>query len=796
MAEKCFHCGEDCIEKTIRFEDHSFCCEGCKTVYSILKSSDLGGFYSLEEKGGSKTLLFSQNKYAYLDEPEIIEKLIDYQDDEISMIYFYIPKIHCSSCIWLLEKLYKLKKGIKVSTVDFTKKTVRISFDPKEISLRQIVETLHSIGYEPSINFKDLDKSKSPSGIQKSLWYKIGVAGFAFGNIMLAALPEYFATPLQPIEPKFAELFQYLSFILALPVLLYSASDYFTSAYQAIKHRGINIDIPIAIGVATLFLRSSYEVFFMHQPGYFDSLAGLVFYLLIGKAYQSKTYSNISFDRDYKSYFPISVVKLKEGKEYVIPLTHLKVGDRLLIRNGEIIPADSVLISKEASIDSSFITGEERNHYKKSGEKIFAGSKQVGAAIEVEVIKTISQSELTSLWNDSSLMNNERHQNFQTITSKISSYFTAAILFIAFGALIYWLQTDTSVAINVFTSVLIVACPCALALSAPISFGLAIRSMGKAKLYFKDTSSVERFGNIDQIVFDKTGTITQSQSSTIEYVGRVLKEDELIEIKSGLRNSYHPLSLTLYNFLSGIPIAETSEFEEHIGKGIEFSINHHRYRLGSASYSGFNPDQINSLQTRVYINKNNENLGYYSFSNEYRSELKQVIHSLKAYPLSIITGDNESEKENLKLLFGKHSKILFNQNPIDKLKFIKSIQENKQHVLMIGDGLNDAGALAQSDVGISISEDTNNFSPACDAILDASNFHLLPRYIAFSKNTIRTVIVSMIISLLYNVVGLSFAVQGLLSPLFSSILMPTSSITVVLISTLLINYYSRTFKNQ
>lgn len=219
MAQKCFHCGEDCIDKTIQFEGHPFCCEGCKTVYSILKNSDLGGFYSLEEKGGSKTFLFSQEKYAYLDEPEIIEKLIDYQDDEISMIYFYIPKIHCSSCIWLLEKLYKLKEGIKVSTVNFTKKTVRISFNPKEITLRQIVETLHSIGYEPSINFNDLDKSKSPSGIQKSLWYKIGVAGFAFGNIMLAALPEYFASPLQPIDPKFAELFQYLSLILALPVI-------------------------------------------------------------------------------------------------------------------------------------------------------------------------------------------------------------------------------------------------------------------------------------------------------------------------------------------------------------------------------------------------------------------------------------------------------------------------------------------------------------------------------------------------------------------------------------------------
>jgi Cu+-exporting ATPase len=739
-------------------------------------------------------MLFQQNKYAYLDEPEIIESLLDYQDEEISMINFYIPKIHCSSCIWLLEKLYKLKKGIKVSTVNFTHKTVRISFDPKEISLREIVETLHSIGYQPTINLKNLDKSENV-GIEKSLWYKIGVAGFAFGNIMLAALPEYFATPEQPIDPKYAELFQYLSMVLAIPVVLYSASDYFTSAYYAIKNKGINIDIPIALGVATLFLRSVYDVMILAQPGYFDSLAGLVFYLLIGKAYQSKTYSNIAFDRDYKSYFPISVLKINEGKEYVIPLTHLKKGDRLLIRNDEIIPADSILISPEAGIDSSFITGEEKIQFKKSGEKIFAGCKQVGPAIEVEVIKTINQSELTSLWNDANLIDDSHRKSFQTITNKISTYFTIAILIIASISLIYWLQIDSALAINVFTAVLIVACPCALALAAPISFGQAIRAYGKAKLYFKDTVAVERFGHIDQIVFDKTGTITQAHSATIHFVGNELNDHSYSEIRSGFRNSYHPLSLNLYNHLANYEVVAVDHFNEISGKGIEFEIADSKYKMGSASFCNVALDKQNALQTRVYIQKNEIVLGYFTFSNEYRSELKTVVDELSEYQLSVITGDNESEKEKLAYYFGSTSDIKFNQSPIDKLNYIKSMQERSQQVLMLGDGLNDAGALAQSDVGISISEDTNNFSPACDAILDARNFSLLAKYLIFSKNTTRTVKISMIISLLYNVVGLSFAVQGYLSPLFSSILMPTSSISVVLISSLLIKYYSRSLES-
>ena len=794
MSEKCFHCGEDCIEEEIIFEGHPFCCQGCKTVYTILNAGDLKGFYKLEEQGGTKTQTFHTSKYAYLDEPEITDKLIEYSDDEINVVSFYIPIIHCSSCIWLLEKLYKLKPGIKSSLVDFTRKTVRITYKPTEISLREIVETLHKIGYPPAINLKDLDNQTPKKGIPKTLLYKIGVAGFAFGNIMLAALPEYFATPEQPIDPKFSELFSYLSLMLSLPVVFYSATDYFISAYQAIKHRGINIDIPVALGIATLFLRSVYEVIYLGQPGYFDSLSGLVFYLLIGKAYQSKTYANIAFDRDYKSYFPIAITKLNLGNEYVIPLTHLKVGNRILIRNDEIIPADSILISKEANIDSSFITGEEKTRKMKTGDKIYAGCKQIGPAIEVEVIKTINQSELTQLWNNSNLIDQQRKLKFETLTNIISKWFTVAVLLVAFGALIYWLPTDTNIAIKAFTAVLIVACPCALALAAPITFGQALRLMGNAKLYFKDTLAIERLGMIDHIVFDKTGTITQSHSAKIEYNGKILSKDELSVIRSGLRNSYHPLSLNLYFHLSDIPLVKIDAFEEIAGKGIE--VKHHGviYKIGSRDFCDFPIDKEGTLKTRVFIRIDDNLVGYFTFSNQYRPGLKKVVSQLQDYVLSLITGDNESEKKNLVGYFGKSTSLLFNQNPVDKLNYIKSLQENNAEVLMLGDGLNDAGALAQSSVGISVSEDTNNFSPACDGILDASRFNQLPDYLKFAKKALVTVRISIVVSFIYNVVGLTFAVKGMLTPLLAAVLMPTSSVSVVLISTLIINYYAKLLK--
>ena len=796
MSQKCFHCGEDCIEEEIHFEGHSFCCQGCKTVFTILNAGDLKGFYKLEEQGGTKTQTFHTSKYAYLDEVEITDKLIEYSDDEINVVSFYIPVIHCSSCIWLLEKLYKLKSGIKSSLVDFTRKTVRITYKHSEVSLREIVETLHKIGYPPAINLKDLDNKAQKKGIPKTLLYKIGVAGFAFGNIMLAALPEYFATPEQPIDPKFAELFSYLSLVLSLPVIFYSATDYFTSAFQAIKHRGINIDIPIALGIATLFLRSLYEVNYLGQPGYFDSLSGLVFYLLIGKAYQSKTYANIAFDRDYKSYFPISITKLSRGIEYVIPLTHLKVGNRILIRNDEIIPADSILISNDANIDSSFITGEQKTRKMKTGDRIYAGCKQIGPAIEVEVIKTINQSELTQLWNDSNLIDRDRKLKFESLTNAISKWFTLAVLLVAFGALFVWLPTDTSMAIKAFTAVLIVACPCALALAAPITFGQVLRLMGNAKLYFKDTLAIERLGHINHIVFDKTGTITQSHSAKIEYSGKPISKDRLAVIRSGLRNSYHPLSLNLYHYLNDIPIIKIVAFEEFSGKGVEIIHQGVVYKIGSQVFCDYHMDNDSTLKTRVFIRINDEPVGYFTFSNQYRPGLKQVVSQLHNYALSLITGDNKSEEKNLEGYFGEKTKLLFNQNPVAKLNYIKSLQQNNAGVLMLGDGLNDAGALAQSDVGISVAEDTNNFSPACDGILDASRFKQLPSFLKFAKKALFTVKISIAISLLYNVVGLTFAVKGMLTPLLAAILMPTSSVSVVLISTLIINYYAKLLKED
>ena len=558
----------------------------------------------------------------------------------------------------------------------------------------------------------------------------------------------------------------------------------------------LNIDIPIALGIIVMFVRSTVDIVMDYGSGFFDSLTGLVFFMLLGKMFQIKTYSFLSFERDFKSYFPIAITRIQGNLEESVPIYDIQKGDRLLIRNQELIPVDGILITETAEIDYSFVTGEAIPITKKSGDKVFAGGKQIGKMIEMEVLYSVSQSYLTQLWSNDVFQKNVE-QKHKTITDQISRYFTPILLLIAFASFGYWILKDTNTAFNVFTAVLIVACPCALALTAPFTFGNVLRILGKKKFYLKNALVIEQLAKVDTIVFDKTGTITTNKKSNIVFQGNSISEGDLILIKNVLRASNHPLSRMLYDFLPETQKLKLDHFEEITGKGIQATINGTTIQLGSDSFVGANEDNA-IQQTSVHITINENYIGKYVFNNQYREGLSSLFaHLSQGYQLKILSGDNEGERKALEQLLPPGTELIFNQKPEQKLEFIKNLQEKGQNVMMVGDGLNDAGALAQSNVGISIAENVNVFSPACDAILDASVFDQLDSFMALSKKAITTIKMSFTVSLLYNVVGLSFAITGNLLPLVAAIVMPLSTITIVSFVTLMSNYFAmKTIKNK
>ena len=787
--EKCFHCGDNCDNGIITHQEKSFCCNGCKTVFDILHDNDLDYYYDLEKNPGISPKVV-EGKFNFLENETIINELLEFNEQSTQIVSFLIPTIHCSSCIWVLENLQKLNTAVKTSQVDFPKKFVRITYNSTQTNLKAIVVLLSKLGYEPNISLND-SKSETKK-IDRSLTYKLGVAGFAFGNIMFLSFPEYFEVDEFWLE-KFKYVFRYLMLAFSLPVVFYSGRDYFISAFKSIKSRFLNIDVPIALGIMVLFVRSVAEVVLDIGTGFFDSLAGLVFFLLLGKFFQQKTYNYLSFERDYKSYFPIAVTKLNAenfSKEEQIKVYDILPNDFVLIRNEELIPVDGVLVRGKAYIDYSFVTGESKLVGKSINDEIFAGGKHNGSPIVLKVTKSVKQSYLTQLWNNTTF-NQDNQSVFQNITDKISQRFTKVLLAIAIVSAIVWLFIDLKIALNVFTAVLIVACPCAIALAAPFTLGNLLRIFGIHKLYLKKAEVIEQMAQINTIVFDKTGTLTTNALHTISYVGTVLNTDEVSLVKNLISGSNHPLSRALYNFISSESVKTITHFSEDIGKGISGKINEVEVSIGSLSYvsaktnSAIKNTEDSVNQTTVHVVIQNQYKGYYLFKNEYRLGFDDLLKKLSAsYKIVILSGDNSGESDYLKTKLPNNVDLVFNQKPEDKLNYIKALQNQNQSVMMIGDGLNDAGALAQSDVGFSISENINVFSPACDGILDATKFQNIHQFLLASKKGVQIIKYAFIFSLCYNLIGLGFAVSGHLKPVVAAILMPLSSISIVVFTTL------------
>lgn len=785
----CYHCGDDCIDE-ILYDDKSFCCAGCKAVYKLLSQSNLCNYYTLENHPGVNLKESGMGiRFNYLDDKETTNQIIDFSNEEITKVTFYIPTIHCSSCIYLLEHLYKIEPAIINSKTDFTQKKVFITYKTNEISLKRIAELLYSLGYEPAINNIDLAENEKPK-VLKKLYYKIGIAGFCFGNIMLFSFPEYLS--LGNIETYYKNLFGYLNILLSAPVFFYCASDYFKSAFVGLKQKYINLDVPISLGIAVIFFRSVFEVVSGFGSGYFDSLTGLIFFLLIGKLIQTKTFDFLNFERNYKSYFPISITILKDNNETTTPINKLQKGDRIVVRNGELIPADSILFKGIAKIDYSFVTGESTPIGKVFGEIVYAGGRQEGELLELEVIRDVSQSYLTQLWNNDAFKKTSAGKT--KLNDVIAKYFTVITLIVAVISGVFWLNKDVKTAVNVFTAVLIVACPCALALAGPFALSNTMRIFGRNKFYLKNTEVIEKLSKIDSIVFDKTGTITQIKQSELNYFGSLLSNSELAEIKSLVKNSTHPLSQKIYTSIQCENEFSITNYKEFPGKGIKGVVGQNKYKIGQLEFvvmeSG-NVDKGNKA-SKVYVSKNGNLKGYFVILNYFRKGLDELVQSLKeTKQLSVLSGDNDNERENLMEIFGEKTEMRFFQKPEDKLGYIKSLQNNSKKVLMIGDGLNDAGALKQSDAGIAVTESITSFSPSCDAILSAEKLRMLDNFLRFSKTTMNIIKVSFAFSMLYNFIGLFYAVQGALSPIVAAILMPVSSISVVLFAIFLTDFYAR-----
>ena len=787
----CYHCGEPCLDsQPIQREEKSFCCVGCVTVYDLLASHDLCGYYDVgQNEGVSLKAKNLGGQFDFLKNEDIAQSLLSFSSPTQASITLYIPAIHCSSCVWLLENLSKIQTGVQFTRLNFPEKKIFIQFDPRVTDLLTIVSLLTTLGYEPVLQNQSDAHEKGRKKQERRLLTQIAVTGFCLGNSMLLSFPEYFE--FDPSSQTFQNFFLYLNFGLGLPVYFFGAWDYLKGGWQGItallkrQTKTVSVDIPIAMGISALFLRSMYETWLLGSAGYWDSLAGLVFFLLVGKWVQQRTYAYLTFKRDHASYFPLAVERKESGQWTYKPIHSLQPKDRIRIRPNGLIPADSIVVQDTAWIDYSFVSGESVPVSKRLGEKVFAGGRQLSSTVELEVLKSVDQSYLTQLWNQDAFTK-EKEPKSTALANAFSQYFTLITVAIALFAALYWWQVNPALVWPTATAVLMVACPCALTLALPFAMNTALGILGQNKFYVKNQHVLNQLTEIDQLILDKTGTLTSSKHGHVQFIGKKLTDHQLGMIRGLAEQSAHPLSKTVAHYLKNLsipaqPSPESSK--ETPGLGIEGWTQDTHIQLGQARWIESTVDLPNQPDgSWVWVGWDGALLGYFHIQPVYRTGWKKVLSQLtQKFQLTLLSGDHPRDLTPLYPFFTS-TNAYFEQSPMEKMAFVQNLQAQGHKVCMIGDGLNDAGALQQSEVGIALSEEVQVFTPAADGLLDASEWSRLPDFIGFASDTLHVVKLAFLLSLVFNGIGLSWAVSGQLSPVLAAIFMPLSSLTVVLVA--------------
>lgn len=822
----CAHCGDPCTPRPVRRNGENFCCSGCATAYQLIHELGMEDFYALNEAPGAPVR--DGGDWSWMDEPVLQERLIRFRKGNRAVVQFRLPSIHCSSCVWLLERMPEYVDGVIDARVHYGRRELELHFDPEAVRLSAVATQLQRLGYAPAINRADLDgesEGQLRSRARDPLLKRLGVAGFCAGNIMLLSFPDYFHWDPVTAGPMYG-LVNVLKVVLALPVLFYSGSIYWRAAWLSLKTRVPSVDIPIALGMLALAVRSFYDIVSASGEGYLDSLAGLVFLLLVGRWFQDRVHGFLSFRRDYRSFFPASVLKEEgETRRAVLP-DDLEPGDVILVRPGEVVPADADLL-EEARVDYHFLTGESEPIPMASGERCYGGGRILGSPARLKVAKRLGTSYLASLWERDALREEAQtgsagqetsgpsgrasaqpsaRPKLRQVTDRLSRWFTPLVVVLALASAALWWSAGPAKALEVLTAVLIVACPCGLALAAPFALGHALRYFDRAGLHLRDTAAIERLAALNALVFDKTGTLTAPGAGELRCtpVGGELSADERRAVAAVAAGSAHPVSRRLAEAWGGDLVPLARALRETPGAGIEGSVSQAEdpasawtVRIGSAAYCGV-AEADTQPGTALCINGRLR--AWVHVQPTMRPGSAEALQALgeapraggrPRYRMELLSGDQDQDRQRLEGLFPATAELHFGVSPHDKLARIEALRAEGHTVGMFGDGLNDAGALAASDAGLAVADDLSGYFPASDGVLEASALGRLPQLLQYARAMRGAVWVAIGVSFAYNLVGLSFAVSGRLTPLVAAILMPISSLTVAGLGLLLAALRSR-----
>lgn len=751
-----------------------FCCQGCLTVYNIIHQKGLDAYYTIKQESGifrRRAPVESVDGYfSYIDDPAFLSEYTYKNGHGERVMEFYLEGVHCLACLWLIEKIGETIPGILNIKLEMNR-SVAIVTGASEARFGQVALEFNHLGYRPhplKRNQESLERKKKE---ERAMLTRIGIAGASSGNIMLYAVSLYGGAT----TSEFIHLFHSLTVFFAFPVLVYCSYPFYKNAWQALKNKTVNIDVPISLALIVGGIAGYTHYFQGIELNYFDSLTALVFLLLLSRYFLMKIQEKGLSTNDLQ-FSHLSESALKASTEAMddftpIHIENIKPGDRLKIAAGETIPADGRVLRGSSTVNNSLLTGESQPVDITIGSEIYSGAMNLNSEIIIEVDKTRDDTKLGKI-----LKTVEQGWSLKSpvaqLTNKIAKIFVIVVCVLS-AVLFLWLLPTKGLeaAFAAAITLLIVTCPCALAIAVPLSFYRSLSRAATNGLIIKSDEAIEKLAKVKNVFLDKTGTITygKMQVDSFQINSQTSAEDIYNIIYSLEQGSQHPVAKALLNFLAKgnreLTMLKLENYRETLGRGVEATIDGSQYQI---------------VHQKVY--KNGRVIAEFTLSDALREDSAKIIRELKDMGLKVhvLSGDKTEIVQKISMQAGlNHQEIFGDLSPEDKAQLIKS----KEATIMVGDGANDAIAFKHADIGVAVLGAMDISLKACDVYLTAPGLAPLRDLIILSQETMKVIKRNLVLSLLYNSLSVVATFLGIISPLVAAIIMPVSSLTVA-VSTL------------
>lgn len=773
----CKHCHEEVMTAFHDEHENTFCCQGCLSVHTILKAGNLEKFYDIQEQTGDYTKPVDQIENAhfdYLNSKDFLHQYGQEKNGEWTMS-FYLKGVHCLACLWLIEKLPQIVHSVKEARLNMGKSLVTISLKKGHSEFKEAAETLNKLGYSPFpiSNQDELEKHKTKE--ERALLLKIGVAAFSMMNIML-----YTGSVYAGADGAWFKSFGLLSFILALPVVLFSATPFYRSAFSALKGMRVNIDIPLSIAIILGFIISTVFMIQGKEYYYYDSIATLTFLILLSRFFLRKVQQTSLNKNDLVGIFQRGTFQRRlANQEFEHVLAHqIKEEDIIKVMPNQVFPCDGTIIEGKTRVNLSTLTGESQNISHPRGSNVFMGTLNISEPVLVKANKVGEQSRLGLLLKDlENQSKKESHYNY--LTDRVSKYFVYGVLGLALITLIVTtFISGFEGALENALALIIVTCPCALGLATPLTFSRVMELGQKKGIIIKTDEALERVARSKNLIFDKTGTLTKGQYVVTKYTidaPESFKNFQPEELAFSLEGkSSHPVAKAIVEWAkregSYLNSLVFDFYEEILGYGIRAQYNGHSYE----AYAADCPDG----STTVIITEDAKTILTFKLKDEIKADSKDCIHNLEkeGFGLYLFSGDKKSIVKEIGAKLGfKENNIRWEMKPEDKAREVAPIKDS----LFIGDGANDSLAFHEADASIATHGSVEISLRVADIFLTQPNLHHVSEVLFLAQKAIRIVKTNLGFSIAYNLLGAGLAIAGLIGPLEAAVLMPLSSLTVL-----------------